>query len=219
MHTETPLYEYFVLLQLESTSPGDDLYNLHPGTGSLLYMAPEVLGGTPYNEKADVFSFAIVIFELFHKSTMFSIVSNAGSARDVELHALRVMGGYRPPLPATWPTDIKSLIEDCWADVPAQRPSMKEISSRLQDMQNTDFWSDPSAVLEIPGVGTDDGEEGEEQGDSHPFALAPEESTAHTFGFVEDDFAMKRTGCFCFFRDATPRILLNISKGKHKSEQ
>ena len=33
-------------------------------TGSRLYMSPEVYQGLPYNEKVDVFSFAIVLYEV-----------------------------------------------------------------------------------------------------------------------------------------------------------
>jgi len=33
-------------------------------TGSSLYIAPEVFHGQPYNEKADVFSFGVVLYEL-----------------------------------------------------------------------------------------------------------------------------------------------------------
>ena len=34
------------------------------GCGSVLWMAPEILTGETYNEKVDVFSFAMVIVEL-----------------------------------------------------------------------------------------------------------------------------------------------------------
>jgi serine/threonine protein kinase len=33
-------------------------------TGTYLYMAPEVFLGQPYNEKADVFSFGVALYEL-----------------------------------------------------------------------------------------------------------------------------------------------------------
>ena len=39
-------------------------YALSGRTGSLMYMAPEVLHCQPYNEKADVFSFALIMYEV-----------------------------------------------------------------------------------------------------------------------------------------------------------
>lgn len=33
--------------------------------GSLMYIAPELFNGSSYNEKVDIFSFAIMMFELF----------------------------------------------------------------------------------------------------------------------------------------------------------
>lgn len=217
MHVAIPLDEYFDLLQLES-STGEGLYHLNPGTGSLLYMAPEVLGGTPYNEKADVFSFAIVIYELFCQSTILYIVSQYGGARDVELHALRVMGGFRPAIPASWPSDLKSLVEDCWAELPAGRPSMKEISSRLQQMQSTDFWSNPGVVLETPDIrtGEAEGTSSREISDSNHSNEFPEQPTTPDHVHVEElDTSIEGAGCFCFFRDVGPRQVL---KGQYKSE-
>lgn len=38
---------------------------LSGGTGSCLYMAPEVYLAHCYNEKSDVFSYAVVLYELF----------------------------------------------------------------------------------------------------------------------------------------------------------
>ena len=39
--------------------------------GSPLNMAPEVLGGTQYNSKADIWSLGIILYELFHKINPF----------------------------------------------------------------------------------------------------------------------------------------------------
>ena len=50
--------------------PTEVLLELTGQTGSLLYMSPEVYNEEPYNEKADVFSFAMVLYELVHRRTL-----------------------------------------------------------------------------------------------------------------------------------------------------
>lgn len=41
------------------------MYDLSGKTGSLLYMAPEVYRKNVYNESSDVFSFGIILYEVF----------------------------------------------------------------------------------------------------------------------------------------------------------
>ena len=45
-------------------------FDLTGQTGSHLYMSPEVFRGEQYNHKADVFSYAIVLYELMHRQLL-----------------------------------------------------------------------------------------------------------------------------------------------------
>ncbi|KIZ04397.1 Dual specificity protein kinase shkE [Monoraphidium neglectum] len=126
---------------------GAAAFNLTGRTGSLMYMAPEVYLQQPYNEKADVFSFGVMMFELLQKYIMLSAISIKGTYEELEAYAARVAGGFRPPLHDRWPPEISSLIKDCWAQDPRKRPAMEEVVSRLEDIQGLDFltqetWSD-----------------------------------------------------------------------------
>ena len=53
-------------------------YDMTGETGSLRYMAPEVIMRKPYNHKADVFSFGIVAWEMCT-----GVVPHAGQKREV----------------------------------------------------------------------------------------------------------------------------------------
>jgi serine/threonine protein kinase len=60
--------------RLDVTDGGVDTDQLNNGyeltgkTGAFTYMSPEVLLSKPYNEKVDVFSFGIIMCELFSKT-------------------------------------------------------------------------------------------------------------------------------------------------------
>ena len=93
--------------------------------------------GQSYNEKVDVFSFAIIIFELLSFRVAMAAI---GDHRDldyeaVHAHAQEVSHGYRLPLPMSWPPAVAALIRDCWAQKSSQRPSFAAIEQRLQDIQ------------------------------------------------------------------------------------
>lgn len=60
------------MLCLTHGSVGIFMHNHTGRCGSVLYMAPEVARGKPYNEKVDVFSFAILAWELLGRCLLSS---------------------------------------------------------------------------------------------------------------------------------------------------
>jgi len=98
-------------------------------TGSLRYMAPEVALEQPYNNKAEVFSFASILWEMASHAKPFNWM-------DAQLyldHACR--RGVRPQLPKKWPTELTTLITQCWSPLPEARPGFEEIVPRLIELQ------------------------------------------------------------------------------------
>ncbi|GAX83888.1 hypothetical protein CEUSTIGMA_g11313.t1 [Chlamydomonas eustigma] len=106
-------------------------------TGTYMYMAPEMFLNNEYNEKVDVFSFGICMYELLHKYMMIFAVSVGGTAVEIERYAERVAEGYRPTLNNNFPAEVLSIITDAWAQDPNQRPSMRVILERLRKVESS----------------------------------------------------------------------------------
>ncbi|GAX74900.1 hypothetical protein CEUSTIGMA_g2346.t1 [Chlamydomonas eustigma] len=104
-------------------------------TGTLMYMAPEVYKEEPYNDKADVYSFSIIAYELLHRYQMISVTD--GSFEECLVYARRVARkGYRPPVDESIPQPLRQLITDCWRPEPSSRPSMSEVYDKLRECQS-----------------------------------------------------------------------------------
>jgi len=96
-------------------------------TGSERYMAPEVAQCEPYDAKADVYSFGMLLFYMCSRTKPFEGVFGSKAA----LRAA-VAEGRRPALPARgWPSSLCSLVEACWHADAADRPSFAEVLARL----------------------------------------------------------------------------------------
>ncbi|OHT09665.1 hypothetical protein TRFO_21385 [Tritrichomonas foetus] len=94
--------------------------------GTPAYMAPEVISGDEYTYSADVYSYGILINELFSAKKPFSDAPT--------LFALfnRVLDNQRPEITSNTPPQFASLIKDCWCSEPNKRPSFDQIVERLQ---------------------------------------------------------------------------------------
>ena len=91
-------------------------------------MAPEVIEHKPYTEKADVFSFAVVLWELLTCRIPYNEMTPLQAAVGV------VQKGLRPGIPSNTPPALGQLMEACWAQDAGYRPSFKDLVPRLQSM-------------------------------------------------------------------------------------
>lgn len=99
-------------------------------------MAPEVLEQKPYDERADVYSFAVVMYELLTWQEPFK-----------GLHPMQIMRaidrGERPALPSEpdcpatrqCPPAYVALMDKCWAREPEGRPTFGQALAELTAMQ------------------------------------------------------------------------------------
>lgn len=96
--------------------------------GTPAWCAPELIECDVYDEKAtDVYAFGITIWEVLKGIEPFSNVPVLA----ITVHVLR---GARPELDPAWPAEVRDLIENCWANEPAKRPTMAEVSTQLSTL-------------------------------------------------------------------------------------
>lgn len=97
--------------------------------GTLRYMAPEVCLGK-YTELADVYSFAIVLWEVWYRQGEFLAKYN-GSNID---HVKAILDGEREELPSlSTESEVEHLIAMGWDSNPQQRPRMAEMNRALRE--------------------------------------------------------------------------------------
>jgi len=115
------------LLPLQSTDDANPV-EMTGKTGSARYMAPEVALSRPYNTKADVHSFALIVYEMAAHEKPFS-------GMDLEmLYTDVIYGGRRPRMPKQWPGGFRDLLKDCWHPEASRRPTFREVLERLQQL-------------------------------------------------------------------------------------
>ncbi|KAK7279851.1 hypothetical protein RJT34_24910 [Clitoria ternatea] len=96
-------------------------------TGTYRWMAPEVINHQPYDQKADVFSFSIVLWELVTAKVPYDTMTPLQAA-------LGVRQGLRPELPRNGHHKLLDLMQRCWEAIPSNRPSFNEITVELENL-------------------------------------------------------------------------------------
>ena len=98
--------------------------------GTTAWCAPEVLVSgmkTRYTVKVDVYSFGLVLWELWEKKRPFEELTSRFDIMDA------VRAGKRPPISANCPHSYRDLIQRCWQAEPSRRPMFKYIVRFLKD--------------------------------------------------------------------------------------
>ncbi|KAK7412510.1 hypothetical protein VNO78_03974 [Psophocarpus tetragonolobus] len=100
---------------------------------SCRYVAPEVFRQEEYDTKVDVFSFALILQEMIEGCPPFS------AKKDDEVpkaYAAKERPPFRAPA-KRYSHGIRELIEECWNENPAKRPTFRQIITRLESIHNT----------------------------------------------------------------------------------
>ncbi|CAI5477348.1 unnamed protein product [Closterium sp. Yama58-4] len=100
---------------------------MHHKTGTYGYMAPEVLKERPYDHKADVYSYGILLWEIY-------CCDNPFPYHDLDSNeiASTVNQGLRPDIPSCCPPQLAELMRRCWHQDAGKRPDMSEVVRRLK---------------------------------------------------------------------------------------
>nr|XP_043610421.1 serine/threonine-protein kinase STY13-like [Erigeron canadensis] len=112
----------FGVARVEAQNPRD----MTGETGTLGYMAPEVLDGKPYNRKCDVYSFGICLWEVYCCDMPYADLSFA------EVSSAVVRQNLRPDIPKCCPSAFASILKKCWDANPDRRPEMDEVVRLLE---------------------------------------------------------------------------------------
>jgi serine/threonine protein kinase len=116
--------------------------------GTPATMAPEVVRQEPYTEKADVFSFAVILWELLTREEPYPGWEGLPLAYAVANE------GLRPLIPAYCPAEWAALMTQCWSDDPRARPSFDEVQRTLFRLQRMFDAPRPKHALPAAAEGT-----------------------------------------------------------------
>lgn len=95
--------------------------------GSPLWMAPEVLAQQTFSQQADVYAFALVLWEAVTRQKPYAHIKTLKQLQTEVCSTKK-----RPPLPNDVPESLQSIIRDCWAPEPGDRPTMDVVVDRLE---------------------------------------------------------------------------------------
>jgi len=101
---------------------GESIVDVDSIPGTPLWMAPEVMMGRPLDEKADVYSYGVVLWEIITQQAPFSEFGDYRVFREAVCKR-----GVRPPIDDTMLPSLADMIQLCWHQDPHQRPGFDQI--------------------------------------------------------------------------------------------
>src|SRR4051794_6960714 len=96
--------------------------------GNLPYIAPETISRKEYTFKSDIYSVAMLMWEISSGQLPCSSYEH-----DVDF-AMSIINGLRPKVVPGTPLEYKSLMEQCWDAYPLKRPDIDSLLKKIREL-------------------------------------------------------------------------------------
>ncbi|RHZ86501.1 hypothetical protein Glove_50g100 [Diversispora epigaea] len=103
--------------------------------GVIPYMATETLSRGEYTQKSDIYSFGMIMLEVFNSYPPYYNIPH-----DENLVKM-ICDGLKPEIKCEIPQLLKNLMEKCWSADPSNRPTAEELECQLK------LYTDEDSVL------------------------------------------------------------------------
>jgi len=125
------VFDFGLAVEIPYHEDPETTFKLAGNTGTSRYMAVEVIRKDPYNLKADVFSYSILLWEIMALAKPYDGLLGPQVKESVSLF------GERPSVPRSWPVAIRRLLRRGWSESIPNRPSMESILDTLTKVYET----------------------------------------------------------------------------------
>eukprot|EP00529_Nitzschia_sp_RCC80_P021606 CAMPEP_0113492860 /NCGR_PEP_ID=MMETSP0014_2-20120614/28295_1 /TAXON_ID=2857 /ORGANISM="Nitzschia sp." /LENGTH=394 /DNA_ID=CAMNT_0000386707 /DNA_START=668 /DNA_END=1852 /DNA_ORIENTATION=+ /assembly_acc=CAM_ASM_000159 len=119
------IIDFGLAVEIPYNADPETCYKLAGNTGTSRYMAVEVIRKEPYNLKADVFSYSILLWEIMALAKPYDGLLGHQVKESVSIF------GERPSVPRSWPVAIRRLLRRGWSESIPNRPTMDEMHKTL----------------------------------------------------------------------------------------
>nr|CDS19087.1 mitogen-activated protein kinase kinase kinase 9 [Echinococcus granulosus] len=118
--------------------PTDIIDSCVSGIGTAAYAAPEVICMAIFSLASDVWSYGVVLWEIFTMLEPFQEFDRAQQLVNIGRYRQKL---FIPRPEAGFPEVIGTLLTSCWADERTDRPTFCDIYNRIMDAQHDSFFS------------------------------------------------------------------------------
>jgi len=137
--------------------------------GTFVYIAPEVYECTGYTTKSDVYSLALILWEIFTRVVRGSYQRPFGEYTkfplDMQVLLQACMFKLRPTFPPNTPQKLVLLMQNSWVHEVDKRPECVQLLAVLTKVQQEEYLKEKTkwnVILPKPSVGKDEkAEEGQ----------------------------------------------------------
>ena len=119
------LFDFGLAVEIPYHEDPGTTFKLAGNTGTSRYMAVEVIRKDPYNLKADVFSFSILLWEIM------ALVKPYDGLLGPQVKETVSLFGERLSIPRSWPVAIRRLLRRGWSESISNRPTMEIVLEAL----------------------------------------------------------------------------------------